>query len=559
MSFDNPALEEQRILHVRIRDGKCCDAEECTDINCLTFSHSAFCNDGLSSYHSAALDGIEQADGEWIFFDWWTGTWTDQAFSGQQQELIQKNPGMNGALFDEILTGNGRLAFADSGFVYDYGGNLPSCMLLRRDVFCTLVGTLRTLYPYPIQKLADAAQKASVKIETIHEPVPGRTPVQDYLVLPADGQGVLRGPNREKKKLLVISHDLDWTGAPIVLAEACIDVLKPAGYEIMVLAPRGGPLADKYLKNGISVMVLPEITVPGSKALYALAQPYDAVIANTTVLYEAVQILDDLKKPVLWWIHECELSYEWLKEWMPQQIGEQVHVRCVGQYALEVLKKYRPDYPAQVLIYGLQDQNAFKEVRKHIPGRKFRFATIGSVEDRKGQDVLCQAISLLNEDIRSRCEFIFAGKAASEEILALMQTTEERYPGCIRYMGLVARDVLAGVYPDIDCVVCPSRDDPMPTYVTEGLMYGKPAICSENTGSAAILRAESAGFVYSDNDPGKLAAAITEYVSLSEEEREAYSEKARACFDNCFTMEVFRKNLLQVIEALRFASADGKR
>ena len=99
----------------------------------------------------------------------------------------------------------------------------------------------------------------------------------------------------------------------------------------------------------------------------------------------------------------------------------------------------------------------------------------------------------------------------------------------------------------------------MPTYVTEGLMYGKPAICSENTGSAAILRAESAGFVYSDNDPGKLAAAITEYVSLSEEEREAYSEKARACFDNCFTMEVFRKNLLQVIEALRFASADGKR
>ena len=35
-----------------------------------------------------------------------------------------------------------------------------------------------------------------------------------------------------------------------------------------------------------------------------------------------------------------------------------------------------------------------------------------------------------------------------------------------------------------NCVVCASRDDPMPTFVTEGLIFGKPSIVSEHTGTA---------------------------------------------------------------------------
>ena len=547
MSTVNP---HSNILHVCITGSTNCAVETAHDMCRLTVSHGSFRNDGLTGYHSPAMEAIRKSGAEWIFFDWWTGSWSDDALLIQIGTQLRENPRINGALFDEPLEGNGVFAFADSGFSYDYYGNIPSCILLRRDILEMLLTHVCTLFPYPVQKLADAAWKNGVELQRIHALIPKNPAVQEHLIVPANRRTVLRGKHGEKKKLLVITHELSWTGAPIVLAEACIDVLKPAGYDIMVLSPTAGPLSEKLLQNGISVMTLPEITSPDSKFLYGMAQLYDAVIVNTIVPYEAIRILNTLDKPVLWWIHECQLIYQWIGELLPRQLGNHIHVRCVGQYALGVLKQYRPDYPAQVMVYGLRDQNTGKEIRTSTQGKRFRFATIGSIEHRKGQDILCEAISLLDDDIRKQSEFIFAGKALSSDILASLQALEERYPGHIRYLGLVARDTLTAVYADVDCIVCPSRDDPMPTYVTEGLMYGKPAICSENTGSAAIVRKENAGLIYTDNDPRKLANAITEYVSLSTEDREFYSEKARACFENNFTLEVFRKNLLQTLEEL---------
>lgn len=81
-------------------------------------------------------------------------------------------------------------------------------------------------------------------------------------------------------------------------------------------------------------------------------------------------------------------------------------------------------------------------------------------------------------------------------------------------------------------------------------MYGRTAICSENTGTAPVLQKEQAGFTYRNNDPAALAAAITAYVSLSDEERENYGKRARACFENNFSMDVFRDNLLKTMEEI---------
>ena len=56
-----------------------------------------------------------------------------------------------------------------------------------------------------------------------------------------------------------------------------------------------------------------------------------------------------------------------------------------------------------------------------------------------------------------------------------------------------------------NCVVCASRDDPMPTFVTEGLIFGKPSIVSEHTGTAGLVTEGVDGFLYKDDDPQQLA------------------------------------------------------
>lgn len=553
VSLGDPVLLGDSILHVRISDSRSSNVEAEHKLGELTVSHGAFRNDGSSGYHSPALAAIKETSEEWLFFDWWNGSWADSSFRFQIQAQIQENPQMNGALFDEAITGNGSFAFAaaDSGFAYDYYGNIPSCMLIRRGAFFAVLEHLHTLFPYPIQKLADAARKNGLRIEKIHASTPKQPSSQDFLMVPAGRQAVLRGKNWEKKKLLVITHELSWTGAPLVLAEACIAVLKPAGYEILVLSQKAGPVSAKYLDNGIPVMTLPDVASENCSLLNTLVQPYDAVIVNTIVPFAAIQLLNTLNKPILWWIHECELIYQWVGHFLPQKLGSHIYVCCVGQYALDILKRNRPDYSAQLLIYGLQDTNPAKKMKQRPDGRRLRFATIGSIGRIKGQDILVQAIDLLRDHIRSKCEFLFVGKTEDSEILAAVETAQNRWPEYVRYIGPVARDVLDEIYPDLDCVICPSRCDCMPTFVAEGMMYGKPAICSENTGMAPILCAGAAGFVYSDNDPCKLAEAITEYVSLSKEEQEAYSTKARICFEKNFALDVFRKNLLQVMEEVR--------
>lgn len=551
MNSVSPVFAYGSILHVQISPDEACRIQRGPGAPRLAVSHGAFHNDGTDAYHSPALDAILESGEPWLFLDWWTGSWATNAFRFQLQSLVRQHPQTGIVLFEEALAGGGMLSLtADrAGFSFDCCGNLPSCMLIRRDVFCALVKQVHSLFPYPIRKLANAARIEGVQTEVVHETVPGKFPVEEYLMVPAGRQKILCG-KKEHKKLLVITHELSWTGAPLVLAEACIDVLAPAGYEIMVLSPKEGPVSRKYAAGGIPVMVVPEIASPDSSALYAMIQPYDAVIVNTIVPYACIEALNVMEKPVLWWIHESDPIYPCVEAYLPKELNPHMHVCCVGQYALGVLKKYRAAYDAGVLIYGLADRNPEKHFRDHTPDRPIVFASVGSVVALKGQDILTKAIALLAEEVRAKCEFLFIGKAEDPEILEAVETAAKTYPEHVRYLGPVARDVLDEIYPEADGIICSSRHDCMPTFVAEGMMFGKPAICSENTGMAPILQAEQAGLVYTNDDPQKLAEAITEFVGMSCEEWRSYGRRARLCFENHFSLPVFRKNLLGIMDAL---------
>lgn len=550
MSSDNPTVLYNEILHIRISQSRECSVS--ADHLSLTLSQGAFRNDGATLYHSPALDAIGKSQEKWLFFDWWTGSWAENAVRFPLRDLILSNDPMEAALFDEPLGEDGVLLLSSesSGLLYDAYGNIPSSLLIRRDVFQKLLDTVFTLFPYPVQKLTEAAIKAGVEVSVI----PGmdvKTACNlPYQLIPFQGKGLLRGKNRTGKRLLVITHDLNWGGAPIVLSEACINVLKPAGYELAVLSLKDGPLAEKFRENGISVMVTPEVALQDSTLLLSLVQPYDAVIVNTIVPYAGIHLLNSLKKPVLWWIHESELVYQAVGMHLPEHLAENIHVCCVGQLALNMLKKYR-NYPADSLIYGLRDSNPFGKFWKPDPTKqRLVFATVGSVLELKGQDILMEAISLLEDTTRDKCEFLLVGKTEDPKILDCIRRTEEKYPENVRYIGLVPRNYLDEIYQNVDCIICSSRQDCMPTFVSEGLMYGRTAICSENTGTAPVLQKEQAGFTYGNNDPAALAAAITAYVSLSDEERENYGKRARACFENNFSMDVFRDNLLKTMEEI---------
>ena len=54
------------------------------------------------------------------------------------------------------------------------------------------------------------------------------------------------------------------------------------------------------------------------------------------------------------------------------------------------------------------------------------------------------------------------------------------------YRKRLERPEIKSLMEQCTCVVCASRDDPMPTFVTEGLIFGKPSIVSEHTGTCLL-------------------------------------------------------------------------
>ena len=139
----------------------------------------------------------------------------------------------------------------------------------------------------------------------------------------------------------------------------------------------------------------------------------------------------------------------------------------------------RPDFSIEQLIYGLPDyaQESFPPYDISYAGGRPLFVTVGSFEPRKGQDIFCNAIRLLKPEVRQKAAFLFVGKAADKSLKNAVDALVEDYPDTVFYRKRLERPEIKSLMDQCACVVCASRDDPMPTFVTEGLIFGKPPSC----------------------------------------------------------------------------------
>lgn len=156
----------------------------------------------------------------------------------------------------------------------------------------------------------------------------------------------------------------------------------------------------------------------------------------------------------------------------------------------------RPDFEIEQLIYGLPDYAAEQFPRYDISfaGGRTLFVTVGSLEPRKGPDIFCNAIRLLPSAVREKAAFLFVGKAADKGMYNAVDSLVRDYPQTVFYRKRLERPEVKSLMEQCNCVVCASRDDPMPTFVTEGLIFGKPSIVSEHTGTAGLVTEGVDGF-----------------------------------------------------------------
>lgn len=363
-----------------------------------------------------------------------------------------------------------------------------------------------------------------------------------------DNKIKINSTNFSGRNILIISHELSMTGAPITLQYVIKALIKNGDYPV-ILSPKDGKLKEEFLKEGIPVII--DDSIYSSNNWMNYAENFDIVIVNTIVQYLNIIELSKTEIPTLWWIHDAREGYElYMKDIIPSEIGNNIHTFCAGIYAKNVLNDYRPSYKPDVLLYGLPD---FSTEIPNIPKYKLEnekerviFVNVGTIEKRKGQDVFSQAISSLPDYYIDKCKFIFIGRKVSDTIYDSLIDIKNKFPENIELIDEVKRNEIMDIFKQATCIVCSSRDDPMPVFMTEGMMMSKICICSENTGTATLIENGKNGFVYANNDYKELANKIM-YVIDNNDKIDSLKIESRKTYEKYFSMDVFDSNLLNII------------
>lgn len=347
------------------------------------------------------------------------------------------------------------------------------------------------------------------------------------------------------KRALIMTHVLDMTGAPIVLVSA-VPVLRAMGYEVAVLGPADGGSLDLFLEAGAAVVTNAGCNL--SAGLWGLATAADFVLANTVVEAPAVSTLNGSFVPVLWWLHDAFAGYPHITHQIPQQLCANVRVCAVGSHAAAAMKSVRPEFEISQLIYGLPDYalEEFPPYDLSYAGGRPLFVTVGAFEPRKGQDIFAEAIRLLRPEVREKAAFLFVGRAADRDTMLPVSELTDDYPHTVFYRKRLERAEIKSLMQQCACVVCSSRDDPMPTFVTEGLIFGKPSIVSEHTGTAGLITEGLDGYVYRNDSPEELAKilgwAIEHTSTLA-----GMSKACRALYEKYYSKQAFVESLTNLV------------
>lgn len=368
----------------------------------------------------------------------------------------------------------------------------------------------------------------------------------------------------EDKKILLLSHDLTLGGPALALYHAA-KVLVKSRYRVVYGSMLDGPLRRILTEEGIPVIIDENLMIETMEEA-GWVSSYSLVICNTMNFHVFLSERNE-GIPIVWWLHDALFFYDGIRQEVMDKISQNnLRIWSVGPIPERAVKTFRPDFHVEDLLYGVPDQinqtecniecvqkfvdrdsEIWSERRKNqnTQNSKFRFITIGYIERRKGQDILLEAIKRLDSNLRKTTEFFFVGQKTSLLAKELMEAAKE-IPEIIA-TGPVDRKEIHSLLEQSDILVCPSREDPMPTVAAEAMMHGLPCLLSDTTGTVRYIRDGIDGMIFQSEDADQLKEML-EKCLWSRVDIERMGRNARGVYEKYFSMDAFENSLMKLIE-----------
>ncbi len=185
-----------------------------------------------------------------------------------------------------------------------------------------------------------------------------------------------------------------------------------------------------------------------------------------------------------------------------------------------------------------------------IPRAKIYVGLVGSIEPRKGHDVLLNAIAGLPSEMRQQIHILFVGSDKNED-----QRSQRWLDGLVESTGLgdcVTQIKYCDPYPlykIMDIFVLPSRQEGFPLTAVEGMMSGICVVRSNCEGADLQITDGVDGRLFQVDDVEGLRSILAELINNSEYRRTlACVGQKKALHD--FSIERMAKDVCAVYKRL---------
>lgn len=352
-------------------------------------------------------------------------------------------------------------------------------------------------------------------------------------------------PDDSSPDLLFVSHDLTLSGAPILLLHLATWCQRNSMF-VTVIAPADGPLREKYEAARIPVIIDP-LCETGHESFARFAGDFDCVLANTVRTEGAVRAAHEAQVPVIWWVHETQVGEHYLRE-EPKLRSALPLADAILAPTERTASVYRPFTEARIQCspYGIPD---VREQAGTAPGAGskdiLRFLLLGSIEPRKGQDILLEALALLPDWVAKVSEFRLVGRVMDPEFGAKVEAAARGRANVSIEAETDHRHALDAIR-RCDVLVCSSRDEALPVTILEALSLGKAILTARVGGIGEVLTDAADALLVKAEDPKALASAIQRLVDNPDLARRL-GQAGRATFEEKFTQDRFGSDFADLV------------
>lgn len=349
--------------------------------------------------------------------------------------------------------------------------------------------------------------------------------------------------NISDKSILLVSHELSLTGAPIALMNMA-KVLQKQGLNPIILSPQNGELEKDLNENSLQYIVEPYLLVKlyrREKYITSFLEAFPAIVFNTidTLKYAGYIHTNNRK---ICWVHEGEFGYRCAEGAFSLENGFKNidEVYSVGEYSKSFTDKYIPSEKSKILLYGIENI-ACTEISGN--NKKITFGIFGVCCERKGTNLFVEAVKKLPQKIKNNCTFKIIGRIDNNEFCDNLKDIAKNEN--IIFTGQLSHEDTLKEMKNLDVVVCPSLDDPMPIVCTEAMLLKKVVICSNKTGTASFIQNGINGYIYNLETDNLSQIIIDAYNNKTQFDK--LGNKWHQVYLDNFTNDIFEKNIISIL------------